>query len=74
MPKTTSHRRPAKQLTFVRLPPELIEALDRYAERQQAAQPWATVTRSDVIRRLLYQALGDEVQGPQDHEGSTVSR
>ncbi len=67
MTKTKSRRRPAKQLTFVRLPSEVVEALDRRVVRQQAAQPWATVTRSDVIRQLLYQALGDEVQAPR-HE------
>jgi metal-responsive CopG/Arc/MetJ family transcriptional regulator len=74
MAKRTSRRRPAKQLTFVRLPPELIDALDRFVEQRQAAQPWATVTRSDAIRQLLYQALGEDIHGSQDHEGSPVGR
>jgi metal-responsive CopG/Arc/MetJ family transcriptional regulator len=43
---------------FTRMPDELIEALDRYTERRQREQPWTTVTRSDVVRELLYQALG----------------
>jgi antitoxin component HigA of HigAB toxin-antitoxin module len=43
---------------FTRMPDELIEALDRLTERRQREQPWTTVTRSDVVRELLYQALG----------------
>jgi hypothetical protein len=45
---------------FTRMPDELIEALDRYTERRQREQPWTTVTRSDVVRELLYQALGEK--------------
>jgi hypothetical protein len=48
---------------FTRMPEELIEALDRYAERRQREQPWTTVTRSDVVRELLYQALGEKDKG-----------
>ena len=43
---------------FTRMPEELIAALDRYTEQRQREQPWTTVTRSDVVRELLYQALG----------------
>ena len=45
---------------FTRMPDELIEALDRFTERRQREQPWTTVTRSDVVRELLYQALGEK--------------
>jgi antitoxin component HigA of HigAB toxin-antitoxin module len=45
---------------FTRMPDELIEALDRLTERRQREQPWTTVTRSDVVRELLYQALGEK--------------
>jgi hypothetical protein len=48
---------------FTRMPEELIEALDRYTERRQREQPWTTVTRSDVVRELLYQALGAKDKG-----------
>jgi hypothetical protein len=53
MPET----RQMKQI-FTRMPDELIEALDRYTERRQREQPWTTWTRSDIVRELLYQALG----------------
>jgi hypothetical protein len=43
---------------FTRMPNELIEALDRYTEQRQREQPWTTWTRSDIVRELLYQALG----------------
>lgn len=52
-----SETKQMKQI-FTRMPDELIEALDRYTERRQREQPWTTVTRSDVVRELLYQALG----------------
>jgi hypothetical protein len=51
--------RQMKQI-FTRMPDDLIEALDRYTERRQREQPWTTVTRSDVVRELLYQALQEK--------------
>jgi hypothetical protein len=48
---------------FTRMPDELIEALDRYTERRQREQPWTTWTRSDIVRELLYQALGKKGEG-----------
>ena len=51
---------------FTRMPDELIEALDRYTEQRQREQPWTTWTRSDIVRELLYQALGKKG----DQEGS----
>jgi hypothetical protein len=45
---------------FTRMPEELIEALDRYTERRQREQPWTSWTRSDIVRKLLYQALGEK--------------
>jgi hypothetical protein len=58
MPET----RQMKQI-FTRMPDDLIEALDRYTERRQREQPWTNVTRSDVVRELLYQALGVQEKG-----------
>ena len=51
--------RQMKQI-FTRMPEELIEALDRHTERRQREQPWTTWTRSDIVRKLLYQALGEK--------------
>jgi hypothetical protein len=48
---------------FTRMPDELIEALDRYTEQRQREQPWTTWTRSDIVRELLYQALGKKGEG-----------
>ena len=42
----------------VRLPPELLERLDRYAGRLEA-ELHLSVSRSDAMRRLLTLALDD---------------
>lgn len=42
---------------FVRMPEDLVIALDRYLERLRAEQPGTNLSRSDVIRLLLYRAL-----------------
>jgi hypothetical protein len=57
----------ATPIIFARVPRALVAALDRRVKQQQRQQPGARVTRSDVIRQLLYQALGDEVEAPR-HE------
>lgn len=45
---------------LVRMPEDLIKALDRYAERKRAEQPGTTYSRSDAIRVLLYKAIAAE--------------
>jgi hypothetical protein len=42
---------------FVRMPEDLVTALDRYMESMRAKQPGTNLSRSDVIRFLLYKAL-----------------
>ena len=42
----------------MRLPVELLERVDRYAEKLKAETQWATVTRADALRALLVQGLG----------------
>jgi hypothetical protein len=42
---------------FVRMPEDLVTALDRYLERLRSEQPGTNLSRSDVIRLLLYRAL-----------------
>jgi Arc/MetJ-type ribon-helix-helix transcriptional regulator len=42
---------------FVRMPEDLVIALDRYVETMKARQPGTTPSRSDAIRSLLYKAL-----------------
>jgi metal-responsive CopG/Arc/MetJ family transcriptional regulator len=42
---------------FVRMPEDLVTALDRYLERLRTEQPGTNLSRSDVIRLLLYRAL-----------------
>lgn len=49
-----------KAQTTFRLPPELLERLDRLARRLSREQPGLSFTRSDVVRMLLTRALDDE--------------
>ena len=44
------------QITF-RAPPDLTEAIDREVERLAAEQPGQKITRSDVVRSILYRTL-----------------
>ena len=41
----------------VRAPPSLTEALDAEVERRRRERPGQRVTRSDVVRSLLWEAL-----------------
>jgi hypothetical protein len=66
MPVKNRRRRPAKEVLVVRLPPEILAALNRRVTQQQRERPGADVTRSEVVRELLYQVLGPEVQDPQE--------
>ena len=51
---------------FVRMPEDLVAALDGYVERMRAAQPGTSPTRSDAIRVLLYKALTTLEQAEQE--------
>jgi Arc/MetJ-type ribon-helix-helix transcriptional regulator len=42
---------------YLRMPEDLLTALDRYTERMRAEQPGINLSRSDVIRFLLSKAL-----------------
>jgi len=55
------HRMAPKTQTAFRLEEELIERLDRYADRLNREQPGLDVTRAAVVRLLLMKAL-DEVE------------
>ena len=46
-----------KQVAF-RLPAELVEELDRKAEKMSCSVPGVRVTRADIVRALLVQGLG----------------
>lgn len=41
----------------IRVPPDLIAALDREVERLAAERPGARTSRSDAVREILYKAL-----------------
>ena len=47
----------ATQQVAFRLPLSLLARLDQHAERMRAEQKGLTVTRADVVRLLLMQAL-----------------
>jgi hypothetical protein len=49
-------RETTTQVAF-RLPDELLERVDRHAERMREAQPGVNVSRTDVVRMLLTRAL-----------------
>ncbi|MGH8060028.1 MAG: hypothetical protein ACREOH_22795 [Candidatus Entotheonellia bacterium] len=48
---------PVSEKIFVRMDPELVSAIDQYAERIRAEHPGFRPTRSDAIRALLYKAI-----------------
>ncbi len=52
------------QISF-RSPPDLTEAIDREVERLSAERPGEAVTRSDVVRAILYRALLPPPSPPQ---------
>jgi hypothetical protein len=56
------------QVTPFRLPIALIKRLDRHADRLMAAHAGLRVTRGDVVRMLLTQAL-DTVEGKERGHG-----
>jgi hypothetical protein len=48
---------------FLRMPEDLVTALDHYVECMRAKQPGANLSRSDAIRFLLYKALAFTEEG-----------
>ena len=60
-----------KQGAF-RRPAELVEELDRKAEKMSCSVPGVRVTRADIVRALLVQGLGDTAN--QDTMSATPSR
>jgi len=54
---------------FVRMPAEMIAAIDAYAQRLQAEQPWTHITRSEALRTLVYKALAAEHPAPLKNRG-----
>lgn len=46
--------------TAIRLPEDLLERLDRIAERWTKERPGMVATRSDVMRALLHRAIEAE--------------
>lgn len=61
-------RPPPMQVTPFRLPGTLIKRLDRHAERLMSAHAGLRVTRGDVVRMLLTQAL-DAAERKEDGHG-----
>ena len=46
-----------QKVLFIRAPHDLVEALDRMVEREKKARPGRGLSRSDLARDLLYQAV-----------------
>lgn len=46
--------------TQFRLPPSLLEALDRYTEKLNKGREWPQLTRTDVVRGVLAWAARTE--------------
>jgi hypothetical protein len=68
-------REEAKQTRqiFVRMPEDLVTALDRYVESMRAKQPGTNLSRSGAIRFLLYRALAlmEEAEEEERRHGTT---
>jgi hypothetical protein len=45
------------QVSVFRLPPDLLQRIDRYAERLRKEAPWSNATRTDAVRALLLRGL-----------------
>ena len=46
-----------RQVLFVRINLELLYGLDGLVERERQAHPGRIVTRADIVRDILYQAI-----------------
>lgn len=58
----------SEEQLVVRLPKDLLERVDAYAERLRAEQPGPAWKRSDVVRLLLARAL-DAAESPKRKSG-----
>jgi len=47
-----------KPALYVRMTPDMVEALDEYVARVRASRPGVTFSRSDVVREILLKAIG----------------
>ena len=54
------HQRQPGHVLVVRVPEELLRRLEAYMTRARAAQPYLRLSRADVLRTLLDQALSAE--------------
>ncbi len=45
----------------LRIPPDLVALLDELVEKRSAERPGTSISRSDVIREALYQAVRAEL-------------
>lgn len=59
----TTEESVATQQVGFRLPEDLLERVDEFAERMKENSPGMTVTRADAVRVLLTKALDDEDGG-----------
>jgi hypothetical protein len=57
---------------FVRMPEDLLTALDHYTERMRAEQPGVNLSRSDVIRLLLSRALTVIGEAEEERRGNAT--
>lgn len=55
--KEGKERGPMDRVLFVRAPADLIAEIDRVVDEERRAEPGITLSRSDVIRVMLYEAL-----------------
>lgn len=46
-----------RQVLFVRINAELFSGLNKLVDRERQAHPGRTVTRADIVRDILYQAV-----------------
>jgi metal-responsive CopG/Arc/MetJ family transcriptional regulator len=58
---------PVSKKIFVRLPKDLVTALDRYVEKRVGETPGIRLTRSDAVRICLHRCLLEEL-----HEVETM--
>lgn len=62
--KTQQHGAPPKvagglnRVLYIRAGSDLIDALDRVVEKERMARRGVAISRADIARALLYEALG----------------
>lgn len=60
MPPRPKKKQAMEGTVFIRVSTELLKILDQRVEKERKARPGARLSRSDVVREILYRVLAEE--------------